>query len=89
MDTGAIASVTDERQLNLPPKIQSQLQPGDEYRVIVTENSIVLAKVSKPTVDLDEFLQSLEELEPDPNQLKPQEISDLVREVRRELLSKE
>lgn len=88
MDTGAIVSVTDKRELNLPLEIQSQLQPGDEYRAIVTENSIVLKKVSKLTVDLDEFLQDLEELEPDPNQLTPQEISDLVKEVRRELWSK-
>ena len=59
MDTGEIVSVTDERQLNLPPEIQSQLQSGDEYNAIVTENSIILEKVSKPTVDLDEFLHSI------------------------------
>ena len=88
METGVIIKVTEEKQLNLPPEIQSQLQAGDEYRVIIKDNCILLEKITKPTVDLDEFLQQLEELEPDPNQPTLQEISEVVKEVRRELWSK-
>jgi hypothetical protein len=85
MDTDIIVKVTAGSQLELPPEIQAKLRPGDEYKVSVTENSIVLEKITKPTVDLDEFLQQLEELELDPNQPTLQEISDIVKEVRREL----
>lgn len=85
METGEIIRVTDEKQLNLPLEIQSQLQPGNEYRVIIKDNCILLEKITKPTADLDEFLQQLEELEPDPNQPTLQEISEIVKEVRQEL----
>ncbi len=66
MKTNVTIKVTNERQLSLPLEIQSQLQPGDEYRVIVTENSIVLEKIPQ-SIDLDEFLQKIEQIEPDPN----------------------
>ncbi|MDF5720337.1 MAG: hypothetical protein PUP91_07620 [Rhizonema sp. PD37] len=85
MEIGVIIKVTEEKQLNLPPEIQSQLQPGDEYRVISKDNCIVLEKITNTTVNLDEFLQQLEELNPDPNQPTLQEISEIVKEVRREL----
>ena len=84
METNLTIKVTNERQLSLPLEIQSQLQPGDEYRVIVTENSIVLEKISQ-SIDLDEFLQKIEEIKPDPNQPTLEEISDIVKEVRREI----
>lgn len=87
MNTGIVIRVNNQRQLNLPLEIQSQLQPGDEYKVIVTENSIVLKKITNQDVDLDEFLQSLDELAPDPNQPTLQEISDIVKDVRREIWS--
>jgi bifunctional DNA-binding transcriptional regulator/antitoxin component of YhaV-PrlF toxin-antitoxin module len=83
----AIVKVTNEGQLDLPPEIRSQLKIGDEYRVIVKEDGIVLEKISKPTVDLDLFLQELEELESDPSELTLQEISEIVKEVRHELWS--
>lgn len=81
MKTNVTIKVTNERQL-MPLEIQSQLQPGDEYRVIVTENSIVLEKIPH-SIDLDEFLQKIEEIKPDPTALE--EISDILKEVRREI----
>ncbi len=84
MKTNVTIKVTNERQLSLPLEIQSQLQPGDEYRVIVTENSIVLEKIPQ-SIDLDEFLQKIEQIEPDPNQPTLEEISDIVKEVRQEI----
>ncbi|MBN3870052.1 hypothetical protein [Nostoc sp. JL33] len=87
MQTDPIIRVTDEKQINLPAEIESQLIPGDEYRVIVKENCIVLEKITQPNVDLDDFLQSLEQLEPDPNQPTLEEISEIVKDVRQELWS--
>ena len=87
MQTDPIIKVTDEKQINLPVEIESQLIPGDEYRVILKENCIVLEKITQQNVDLDDFLQSLEQLEPDPNQPTLEEISELVKDVRQELWS--
>jgi cellulose biosynthesis protein BcsQ len=50
----------------------------------VTENSIVLEKIPQ-SIDLDEFLQKIEQIEPDPNQPTLEEISDIVKEVRQEI----
>ncbi|WP_414517671.1 hypothetical protein [Nostoc sp. PCC 9305] len=87
MQTDPIIRVTDEKQINLPVEIESQLIPGDEYRVILKENCILLEKITQQNVDLDDFLQSLEQLEPDPNQPTLEEISELVKDVRQELWS--
>lgn len=89
MDTGITARVTAQRKLEIPPEILAKLKPFTEYEISVTEDEIVFKKIRKPTVDLDEFLQRLEELEPDPNQPSLQEISEIVKEVRQELWSKE
>ncbi|WP_019501093.1 hypothetical protein [Pseudanabaena sp. PCC 6802] len=83
----AIVKVTNEGHLDLPPEIRSQLKAGDEYRAIVKVDGIVLEKIFKPPVDLDAFLQELEELEIDPSQPALQEISEIVKEVRQELWS--
>ena len=88
MKTKNIAKVISPGKLEIPPEILSQLQVGDEYKIIIKENIILLEKISQPPVDLDEFLQELEELEPDPNQPTLQEISEIVKEVRQELWSK-
>lgn len=87
MDTNVIIRVTDDKQLKIPSEIQSQLQPGDEYKIVITKNTIVLEKVTKPEVDVDLFLQEIEELEPDPHQPSLEEISEVVKEVRQELWS--
>lgn len=89
MDTGITARVTAQGKLEIPPEILAQLQPFAEYEVSVTADEIVFKKIRKPTVDLDEFLQRLEELEPDPKQPSLQEISEIVKEVRQELWSEE
>lgn len=89
MDTSITVRVTVEGKLEIPPEVLAQLQPLAEYEVSVTEDEIVFKKISRITLDLDEFLQRLEELEPDPNQPSLQEISEIVKEVRQELWSKE
>ncbi|QFS45531.1 hypothetical protein [Nostoc sphaeroides] len=87
METDPIIRITDEKQINLPVEIESQLIPGDEYRVILKENCIVLEKITQQNLDLDDFLQSLEQLEPDPNQPTLEEISEIVKDVRQQLWS--
>jgi bifunctional DNA-binding transcriptional regulator/antitoxin component of YhaV-PrlF toxin-antitoxin module len=87
METDILIKVTAEGQLELPAEIQAKLSPGDEYMVSITEAEIVLKKVRKP-LTWNELSQILEESEPDPNQPSLEEISEIVKEVRRERRSK-
>ncbi|MBD2144781.1 hypothetical protein [Sphaerospermopsis sp. FACHB-1194] len=88
MTTKLIAKVTSEGKLEIPPEILQQLQPNSEYEISVTERSIILEKKSNSTVDLDKFLEELDQLEPDPEQPTLEEISEIVKEVRQELWGK-
>lgn len=88
MTTKLIAKVTSEGKLEIPPEILQQLQPESEYEITVTERSIILEKKSNSTVDLDKFLEELDQLEPDPEQPTLEEISKIVKEVRQELWGK-
>lgn len=88
MSSKLIAKVTQEGKLEIPPEILQQLEPLTEYEISVTEKSIILEKKSHLNVDLDQFLQELDQLEPDPDQPSLEEISEIVREVRRELRGK-
>ncbi|MBE9058310.1 hypothetical protein [Sphaerospermopsis sp. LEGE 08334] len=85
MTTKLIAKVTSEGKLEIPPEILQQLQPESEYEITVTERSIILEKKYNSTVDLDKFLEELDQLEPDPEQPSLEEISEIVKEVRQEL----
>ncbi|MBC5795873.1 hypothetical protein H5968_12115 [Sphaerospermopsis sp. LEGE 00249] len=88
MTTKLIAKVTSEGKLEIPPEILQQLQPESEYEITVTERSIILEKKSNSTVDLDKFLEELDQLEQDPEQPTLEEISEIVKEVRQELWGK-
>jgi bifunctional DNA-binding transcriptional regulator/antitoxin component of YhaV-PrlF toxin-antitoxin module len=88
MITKLIAKVTSEGKLEIPTEILQQLQPESEYEITVTERSIILEKKSNSTVDLDKFLEELDQLEPDPEQPSLEEISEIVKEVRQELWGK-
>ncbi|MGK7919436.1 MAG: hypothetical protein AB4080_05445 [Trichodesmium sp.] len=83
MDTDNIVSIATDGKLELPPKIQRQIKPGDRYKVSIKENSIILEKVQQP-LDLNDWFQRIEELGPDPNQPSLEEISEMVKEVRQE-----
>jgi hypothetical protein len=43
-----IVSVTDDRQLEIPPEVQAQLNPGDEYMIWATDDAITFKKIQKP-----------------------------------------
>lgn len=88
MDTGTTARVTAQGKLEIPPEILAKLQPFAEYEVSVTEDEIVFKKIRKP-LTWDELSRRIEELGPDSNQPSLQEISEMVKEVRRERRSKE
>jgi hypothetical protein len=88
MQVKAIAKVTATGNLELPPEILAQLEPLSEYEILMTEEKIVLEKKPNLEVDLDQFLQSLNSLEPDPEQPTLEEISEIVKEVRQDLWSK-
>ncbi|MDY6803626.1 MAG: hypothetical protein SXA11_07440 [Cyanobacteriota bacterium] len=83
MEANAVVEVTPEGKLDLPPEIQHRIKPGDRYQISMTDNSIVLEKILQP-MDVDECFQHIEELGPDPDRPSLEEISDLVKEVRRE-----
>ena len=88
MNANMLARVTADGKLEIPQEVLVKLQPLTEYEVTVTENEIVFKKkITQMTVDLDDFLQSLEELEPDSSQPSLEEISEIVKDVRRELWS--
>lgn len=82
MDTD-IVKVTPEGQLELPFEIQTQLRPGDEYKISITEDSIVFKKVQKP-LTWAELSWRIEQLGSDPHQPTLQEISEMVKEIRQE-----
>lgn len=88
MTITSIAKVTSEGKLEIPPEILQQLQPLTEYEISVTDREIILKKKSNITVDLDLFLQELDQLKPDPKQPSLEEINEIVKEVRQELWEK-
>lgn len=79
--------VNSDGKLEIPAEIESQLQPGDRYTVTVTADSIVFQKI-KAGFDWEELRRRRDSLPPDPNPMTMEEICEIVREVRREKLSK-
>jgi bifunctional DNA-binding transcriptional regulator/antitoxin component of YhaV-PrlF toxin-antitoxin module len=86
MKSDITVCVSADRQLEIPAEIQTKLQPGDRYQVIVTEDKIVFEKV-KAGFDWEELRRRRDSLPPDPNPMTIEEICEIVREVRREKLS--
>jgi hypothetical protein len=89
MQVKAIAKVTAAGNLELPPEILAQLEPLSEYEILITEEKIILEKRPNLEVDVDQFLRELNNLESDPKQPTLEEISEIVKEVRQDLWSKE
>jgi bifunctional DNA-binding transcriptional regulator/antitoxin component of YhaV-PrlF toxin-antitoxin module len=83
MKSDVTVRVSSEGKLEIPPEIETQLNPGDRYTVIVTGDSIVFQKI-KSGFDWEELRRRRESLPPDPNPMTMEEICEIVREVRRE-----
>ena len=82
-----IARVTADGKLELPSEISAQLKPFDEYEVAITEEEIAFKKVRR-RLTWEELKRRQDELGPEPDEPTLEEISDIVKEVRRELWSK-
>lgn len=83
MPQTTVVSVTPNRQLELPPEIQATLQPGDEYLMWQTEDTILFKKVQRPTT-LTDIRAQVRALGADPEEPTLAELSQIVREVRQQ-----
>ncbi|HIK46861.1 MAG TPA: hypothetical protein IGR64_18605 [Leptolyngbyaceae cyanobacterium M65_K2018_010] len=84
MTQAKVVSINDQRQFDFPEDILQTLNPGDEYLVWQTGDRILLQKIQKPST-FDALMAKVEALGPDPDQLTMEEITALVKDVRREM----
>jgi hypothetical protein len=84
MTQAKVVSVNNQCQIDLPEDILQTLNPGDEYLVWQTGDSILLQKIQKPST-FDALMAKVDALGPDPNQLSMDDITALVKDVRREI----
>jgi hypothetical protein len=84
MTQAKVVSVNDQRQIDLPEDILQTLNPGDEYLVWQTGDSILLQKIQKPSA-FDALLAKVDALGTDPDQLSMNDLTALVKDVRREI----
>lgn len=76
--------VQAQGKLEIPPEVIGKLQPFTEYKVPLTEDEIMFKKIREP-MTLKELRRRVNELGTDPDQPTLEEISQIVKEVRREL----
>jgi hypothetical protein len=88
MSSTSIVLITDDRVIALPPEIQATLQPGDEYLVWQTEDTLLLKKVQKPMTIAD-IRAKVNALGSDPEQPTLDELSQIIHEVRQQGLAKD
>ncbi len=65
MTSKTVIQVTADRQLELPPEIRSQLQPGDEFVLWQEEDTIILKRVKNSAVEDMIKMQKRVNREPD------------------------
>jgi hypothetical protein len=82
MTTDTIVKITADKNIELPPEIQDQLTPGQQYKIYLSEDKIILEKVEK-TLTWAELSQRIESQGEDPNQPSLEEIGQMVKEVRK------
>jgi hypothetical protein len=87
MQSEILVEITSEGKLELPAEVLSQFHPGDQYKVSIIEDTIVLKKLPPTSASLEQFFEEMDELQPDPTQPTLEEISETVKEVRHELWS--
>jgi len=84
MQNKLIAKVTPDRKLEIPAEVLAQLQPLTEYEILITENELKFTKKSNK-LTLDELFQRIDESEDDTESPSLEEISEIVKDVRKEL----
>ncbi|WP_179228385.1 hypothetical protein [Leptolyngbya ohadii] len=88
MSRTIIISVTADQKLELPSEIQATLNPGDEYAVWQTEDTILIKKIQK-SQGFSDLWQCIDDLGHDPEQPAIEEIAEIVKEVRRTMTEDE
>ena len=84
-----LASVAEEKSLTFTTdieeikKLQAEFEASDRYEVSVTNNEIVFKKISPNVLTWEELSQRIEAAGEDPEQPSLQEISEIVKEVRK------
>lgn len=73
-------STTDIEEMQ---KLQAELEASDRYEVSVTSSEIIFKKISPNVLTWEELSQRIEAAGEDPEQPSLQEISEIVREVRK------
>lgn len=81
-----VITILENGQSRLPSEIQEKIKKGDRYRVSIGDNSIILQKLEEP-IDIEDWFQRVESLGTDLEQPSLAEISEMVKEMRREKLS--
>jgi len=83
MDTNIIARVSSQGILEIPDEVLVKLQPLTEYEVLIKEDEIVFKKIPKQLA-WAELSAKISGLGEDAKQPSLQEISEIVREIKRE-----
>jgi poly-D-alanine transfer protein DltD len=84
-----LASVAEEKGLTFTTdieemqKLQAELEASDQYEVSVTSNEIIFKKISPNVLSWEDLSQRIDAAGEDPEQPSLQEISEIVREVRK------
>jgi poly-D-alanine transfer protein DltD len=84
-----LATVAEEKSLTFTTdieeiqKLQSELESSERYEVSVTNNEITFKKISPNVLTWEELSQRIEAAGEDPEQPSLQEISQIVKEVRK------
>jgi hypothetical protein len=84
MTSTSVVFVDSDRAIELPAEIQATLQPGNEYLVWQTEDTILLKKVQKPNAIVD-IRAKVKALGQDPEEPTLEELSQIVHEVRQQI----
>jgi poly-D-alanine transfer protein DltD len=84
-----LATVAEEKSLTFTTdieeiqKLQSELEASERYEVSVTNNEITFKKISPNVLTWEELSQRIEAAGEDPEQPSLQEVSQIVKEVRK------
>jgi uncharacterized protein (DUF39 family) len=78
--SGKLTFTTDIEEIQ---KLQAELEASDRYEVSITNNEIIFKKISPNVLTWEELSQRIEDSGEDPDQPSLQEISEIVKEVRK------
>jgi len=84
-----LARVAEEKSLTFSSdieeiqKLQAELEASDRYEVSVTQNEIIFKKISPKVLTWEDLSHRIEAAGEDPEQPSLQEISEIVKEVRK------